>query len=225
MSTIHQIRANRQNSQHSTGPQSDAGKRVSSLNATRHGFTGHVLILNAEDLGQYDIFSRSYRADLAPVGEVESQLAQTIIDNQWRLNTIRSHESAIFAHMHLGPISAAVMEVADAGARNVLIEAAAWSAHERELRNLSIYESRIFRQFSQALKQLTDRQASRANAEVAEVITIQKAAAAKTYYESNGLQFNPKEFGFLYSNQEIQKFIGRTTTVRKAKTFAAGAGS
>jgi len=124
--------------------------------------------------------------------------------------------------MHLAPISAAIVEVPDPGARNTLIEAAAWSVHERELRNLSIYESRIYRQFSQALKQLSELQAVRANAEVAETITIEKAAAAKIYYESNGLKFDPKEFGFLYSNEEIQRFIDRTTTVRKAKTSAAG---
>ena len=43
---------NRANSQHSTGPRTEAGKRRSSLNALRHGLTAASAVLPSEDRAQ-----------------------------------------------------------------------------------------------------------------------------------------------------------------------------
>jgi hypothetical protein len=44
---------NKANAQHSTGPRTAAGKQRSSLNALRHGLTGHTIVLPTEDHSAY----------------------------------------------------------------------------------------------------------------------------------------------------------------------------
>ena len=43
MSTERQRQANRQNSRHSTGPKTEAGKAASRANATKHGLSGSAV--------------------------------------------------------------------------------------------------------------------------------------------------------------------------------------
>ncbi len=44
------LAANQANSQHSTGPKTEAGKRHASLNAFRHGLTGQIHIATPEEM-------------------------------------------------------------------------------------------------------------------------------------------------------------------------------
>jgi hypothetical protein len=48
MSTPNRTEINRANSQHSTGPKTQAGKQRSSLNALRHGLTGQLVDCNSQ---------------------------------------------------------------------------------------------------------------------------------------------------------------------------------
>src|ERR1700734_2148791 len=97
-----QMEANRRNAQQSTGPRSEAGKQISSLNALRHGLTSRVVVLPSEDLAAYKAFSDEFLASLAPETFPERQCAQTIIDTQWRLNRVRSLEEGMLALGHYG---------------------------------------------------------------------------------------------------------------------------
>ncbi len=54
MATEAQIRANQENAQHSTGPNTEAGKAVSCRNNFRHGFTGAFTVLPSEDQEEFD---------------------------------------------------------------------------------------------------------------------------------------------------------------------------
>ena len=98
-----QLEANRRNAQQSTGPRTEAGKKISSLNALRHGLTARVVVLPTEDLAAYKNFSEEFLVDLAPETFSERQCAQTIIDTQWRLNRVRSIEDGMLALGHFGP--------------------------------------------------------------------------------------------------------------------------
>jgi hypothetical protein len=60
----HRAIVNRANAQHSTGPRTDAGKQRSSLNALRHGLTGHVIVLPSEDQVAYETHTGHFFADL-----------------------------------------------------------------------------------------------------------------------------------------------------------------
>jgi len=54
---------NRENSLKSTGPKTEAGKQISSLNALRHGLTSQVVIMPNEDLEAYHRFTESFHND------------------------------------------------------------------------------------------------------------------------------------------------------------------
>jgi hypothetical protein len=69
MSTEAQIRANRANSQHSTGPATAAGKATSSANATKHGLTSRSTERFApKDQEEYNDFRASLEQELQPIG-------------------------------------------------------------------------------------------------------------------------------------------------------------
>jgi hypothetical protein len=79
---------NRANSQHSTGPRTEAGKQRSSLNATRHALTGQTIVLPSDDLDVYQKRAQEFITEYQPQGPTENQLVQTISDTAWRLNRI-----------------------------------------------------------------------------------------------------------------------------------------
>src|SRR5713101_8287577 len=88
---------NRANAQHSTGPKTEAGKQRSSLNALRHGLTGHTIVLPTEDLAAYERFTKRFFDDLKPIGILEEQLVQNLADTSWRLNRIPALENNLLA--------------------------------------------------------------------------------------------------------------------------------
>jgi len=85
MSTKAQIKANQQNAQKSTGPQTDEGKAVVSQNAVKHGLFAAESVISGEDPAGYEDFHEKFLADLAPVGMAESVLAERVISLSWRL--------------------------------------------------------------------------------------------------------------------------------------------
>src|SRR5260370_9741414 len=80
--------SNRANAAHSTGPKTEAGKKRSSLNAYRHGFTGQTIILPAADLVAYQAFTRTFFDRYKPVDIIEKKLVQSLADTSFRLNRI-----------------------------------------------------------------------------------------------------------------------------------------
>jgi hypothetical protein len=152
-----QLAANHANAQLSHGPVTEAGKRRSSLNAIRHGLTGRIVVLPTEDLNQYKAFSKEIVESLNPQTPLESQLAQTVADQQWRLNRVRSVEEALFG-------LASLAETGDPEKDNAGIygnAAHAFLEHSHLFVNLTLYEQRIHRLMEKALKQLKELQAER----------------------------------------------------------------
>src|SRR5580698_487212 len=90
-----QIEANRANALLSTGP-TEEGKKRSRLNALRHGITGQVTTMTDEDRAAHDKPSQALMKDLAPEGAMETQLAQRIATDSWRLNRISAVEDNLF---------------------------------------------------------------------------------------------------------------------------------
>jgi len=85
MSTKAQIKANQQNAQKSTGPQTAEGKAAVSQNAVRHGLFAAEAVIQGEDPSDYELYRDKYLAELLPVGMVESMLAERIVSLWWRL--------------------------------------------------------------------------------------------------------------------------------------------
>src|SRR3954454_16141690 len=91
------LAANRANAQRSTGPKTSKGKAKSSLNAVKTGLTGRTVLLPSEDVKQYQNHVKRFHDELQPVGELETNVVQSLADTQWRLNRIPSLESGILA--------------------------------------------------------------------------------------------------------------------------------
>src|SRR5258708_2413729 len=88
---------NRENARKSTGPRTEAGKQRSSLNALRHGLTGHTVVLPSDDLAAYQRHCKGFHDQYQPKNPTEVQLTQTVADLSWRLNRATAIETNMLA--------------------------------------------------------------------------------------------------------------------------------
>jgi len=89
--------ANRENATHSTGPRTAGGLAVASQNATRHGLTARSVIVRGELADDWEAHLAGVLRDIAPVGAVESALANRVAELLWRLARAGAAESATIA--------------------------------------------------------------------------------------------------------------------------------
>jgi hypothetical protein len=211
-----QMEANRRNAQQSTGPRSEAGKKISSLNALRHGLTSRVVVLPSEDLAAYGKFSDEYLASLAPDTFPERQCAQTIVDTQWRLNRVRSLEEGMLALGHNSP--AGQLDYGHSEIHAALTAAAVFLEHSQAFVNLSMHEQRLYRILTAASKSLEDMKAKR--------IAARQAAldAAREQHNLNKMLGVPTEpamaeatSGFVFTTEEIETECRRHRRLLEAK--------
>jgi hypothetical protein len=143
----------------STGPRTPEGKKVSAVNALRHGLTGRVVVLPSEDMDAYRAFCAELIADLAPETPVERQYAQTFCDTQWRLNRARSIEDSMLSLGHFeaaGDIDPDHPEIHAA-----LTAARVFREDSTSFINISLYEQRLQRTLKESLRQLQELQTKR----------------------------------------------------------------
>jgi hypothetical protein len=77
--------ASRRNGARSRGPKTAAGLARSSGNALKHGLRARRQVLLAdEDAAEYRAFQAAARAELAPIGALQSELAARIVTTAWR---------------------------------------------------------------------------------------------------------------------------------------------
>ena len=109
MATQAQILANRRNAQKSTGPRTPQGKALVSKNALKHGFSTRQHIISSESRECFDLHRDRMLAELAPVGAMESMLAERIVSLSWRLNRAERIQNqtidAMIAANASGPLS------------------------------------------------------------------------------------------------------------------------
>ena len=85
MATEAQILANRRNSQKSTGPRTPEGKSIVSQNSVKHGLTARQAIISSESQAGFELYRDRILGELAPIGAMESMLAERIVSLSWRL--------------------------------------------------------------------------------------------------------------------------------------------
>jgi hypothetical protein len=199
------LRANQANAQSSSGPKTEEGKKRSSLNATRHGLLAQTLHLPEEEMSAYREFTAAYVKDLDPVGFVETQLAHSCADLQFRLNRIAAAEHNLFSIGHIE--NGDLWETGHAESHTALAFAETLRRSPDPLKLLSLYEQRISRRFHQTLKQLTDMQATRRAREKEDLAQLAHLAAS---YEFDGASreavdnIDPGELGFVCSKYAWQ---------------------
>jgi hypothetical protein len=207
MATARQTDANRRNSQKSTGPRTPAGKRTSSLNAYKHGLTGQLVIMTAEEAEARDRFTDAICADLKPVGAMEETLVQSIADSHWRIHRAVAIEDNIFAAEAWSEENRAAEKAAAAGTESAydsidraLAPMRTFTNDPKRFHLLTTYEMRLHRKAQADLKQLRELQAARRAAEPHAPLAPEKAKAAATAVhapESTGLAL-PN--GFVFSD-------------------------
>jgi hypothetical protein len=207
-----QMEANRRNAQQSTGPRTEAGKKISSLNALRHGLTSRVVVLPSEDLDAYQKFSTDYLASLAPETFPETQCAQTIIDTQWRLNRVRSIEEGMLALGHQTP--AGDLDWGHPQIHAAMTASAVFLENSQAFVNLSMHEQRLYRILTAATKSLEEMKTKRKAARQA---ALDDAVAQHNLNKMLGLPPEPPTAGFVFKPEEIAIECHRHRRLLEAK--------
>ena len=196
MSTAPQTRTetNRQNSQLSTGPTSAEGKQRSSLNATRHGFTGQSLVFTPEEKDAYEFHCVAFHEQYAPANHEETSLVQQYCDLTWTLHQISVQQSNM-----LSIISAITSKFMAEGDIDGLL--AATAPCYKILSTLGTYEQRRRRASETTMVRLTtliDARRAAAEQDLAQAVLIYKANKAQ------GKSWNPAESGFVCSHRRYR---------------------
>lgn len=201
-----QLEANCTNALLSTGPKTEEGRQRSRANARRHGLTGQVTTMDEEDRAAHDQFSAALIQNLAPEGAMETQLAQRIATDSWRLNRASAIEDNLFA---LG------LHDDDASGDN-LATARVFTKESKQLQLLTLYEQRLNRAVQKNLALLQSLQAARrAQRESA----MKEAAILLQLSEVRGLEYRPANDGFVFSTAEIHAAVDRQQRLKRAATM------
>ena len=150
MATPVQILANRENSLHSTGPVSIAGKAASSRNSFRHGLTSKQIVLPGEDPEEWDALRESLFRLYAPANDIERTLVEEVAAGTWRLARARRHETAIINKL-----------IADKGENPDTAFAELFLEKPKEIERLMRYVTSIERSYYRALNKLEKLQKER----------------------------------------------------------------
>jgi len=208
MTSPAQIDANRANAQNSTGPATATGKATTRFNAMRHGLTSQVACMTWEDREAFNQFCAAQVADHHPEGHTETALAQSIAEDNWRLNRARAIEHNIFA---LGFAASTIAADSD----NPQIDAALAQAQTfrdeaKTFSLITLYEQRIHRNLQRNLDRLgklqAERRAARTEA-LAELIELNEMNRLQNKTNGISAETSPQTLtaghGFVFSPQEM----------------------
>ena len=151
-----QIEANRRNARLSTGPRTERGRRISSMNALRHGLTAQHVTVFDEAEEDFRRFHRELMRVLRPKGAMEAQLSERAVICAWRLRRVYRIETGLFSKARKswapgGPTMATDIDTVYTRR----------SSQRDDLAKLSRYEASIERSLRRALLDLERRQARR----------------------------------------------------------------
>ena len=206
-----QLEANRRNAKRSTGPRTEEGKKSAALNARRHNLTGQVTAMTEADRIMHDAFSASIVESLAPEGAMETQLAQRIATDSWRLNRISAVEDNLFALGHNAKSDD--IETEDPEIHAALTAAKVFKEESKQLQLLTLYEQRINRNIQKNLAMLQGLQAARLAKREAEMKEAKKLLQLS---EMKGLRYEPEKDGFVFSTAEIHAAIDKERRLNRA---------
>jgi hypothetical protein len=231
MASAAQFAANRANSQYSAGLTSEAGKQRTRLNAYKHGLTGQIHILTADEQKAFDAHCQGICEALAPVGALEIDIAQSIAENRWRLKRVCAMETAIFAAGRQGALG--FLPTGDPRENNpeqVLIDEAinqarSWLAKSDNFQLFTLYEQRINRTIERNMVELrtlrAERKAAR-NPALEEAVLLSQLAQSKGEKYNPTADFPPEVLGIGsdFSVAAVTLLIARTQRLNEAREYA-----
>ena len=143
MATPKQYAANQANAEKSSGPVSEAGKRISRMNAYKHGLTGQLVLRTAEEQAAYLVYAARLMPDLAPGTNLEAVFAERIIADSWRLDRAAIIERTLFDLSNLEHDAEQGFDTGNQQQDDLLNHAAAFQVHEKAFTSMSLYCARI----------------------------------------------------------------------------------
>ena len=84
------LQANRANAQKSTGPRTEEGKAVVSLNSVTHGLRARRAVMLIEDREDFRQLCKDLFDEFQPMTPTEAHLVETIAVNQWKLGRMEA---------------------------------------------------------------------------------------------------------------------------------------
>jgi hypothetical protein len=211
MTTPNRAEINRANSQHSTGPKTEAGKKLSSINALRHGLTGQIVVMPTEDLEAYQSHLKTFTDEYQPAGATEANLVQALADTSWRLNRVAALETNLLT---LGTTRQDAMSIV-----------ASLESQSKALSNLSLHTQRLSRQFEKTVTQLRQIQKAR---QAQETHDLDNLLDIIEMYKAKGETYDLFEDGFVFSETQINQSIyrrNRERLIEEAHQAPCGRGS
>ena len=229
MASIAQLTANIANAQKSTGARTEKGKYRTRLNAYRHGLTGQINLLTADEHEAFDKHCTGIRESLEPVGALEVELAQSIAEDHWRLKRARAIETGIFALGHEGALGSLVTNDRDDPAQlpidEALSRARTWLAKSDNFQLLALYEQRIHRAIEKNMAQLrtlrAERKAIHQQAlEEAQLLAQLAYSKGEKYDPANDFPPEILQIGSDFSSVGIRRLIARNQRLNEARHCA-----
>jgi hypothetical protein len=169
------LAANQANAQLSSGPRTEAGKQISSLNALKTALTGKTVLLPTDDRAAYETLTNKLLNDYHPATPDERTLVQSLIDTIWRLERVMNLEFAIYTK---GSIEFAdQFDHLDPAARNQMIQVETFLKYEKSIRNLNTQEARLQRKLVKDTLELQRLQAERHQQEAEKAAFLARRSA------------------------------------------------
>ena len=202
------LRANRENAKKSTGPRSEQGKQRSRQNAARHHFTTEVIPLPEHELELLNQCIQQFIAEYEPVGNQETHLVHMLAHTQYRLHRLAYAEHHVLTSGSVADAPSANKQEAVRGMAEILRRS------KDPILTLSIYEQRLMRQYERTLNMLLDLQGNRKAEERQQESDLY--VVARCHAVAN-VPFDPSEFGFVSSEDEIHHLIKRRVTIDRSR--------
>ncbi len=205
---------NRINAQSSTGPKTEAGKKRSSLNALKHGLTGHTVVMPHESLQAFKEFSAAICDIHNPIGAYETTLAQKAADTQWRMNRAGAVEANLFSLGHERNAGRFTVDDNDHATTDIQAGfAIAFTFREETntLLNIALYEQRLLRIYKSTIEDLKQAQAARFAKLKEEESELE---IVRNLHKARDREFHPKEFGFVSAPQLIETHFRRKDALK-----------
>jgi hypothetical protein len=216
-------------------PKSEPGTQRTRLNAYKHGLTGQIHLFTPEAHAAFAKHCQSIAEDLAPVGNREQQLAQSIAEGHWRLNRAFAIESGIFALGQMAeesdhaspqnvPLQNDQSEIDRPEIDQTLSQARTWLADGKHIQLLSLYQQRIQRSIERNMAELrtlrAERKAARDQA-LAEALLLSQLARSKGEKYDAAADFPPELLGTnsVFSSAEITRLLDRNQRLNEARDY------
>jgi hypothetical protein len=199
-----------------TGPTTEAGKQRSRINAYKHGLTGQILLVTADEHDAFEKHCQAIVEALLPVGILEQQLAKSVAADHWRLNRARAIEAGIFAigqsRVAVAPEELPMMEA--------ISQTQTWLKEGKNIQLLALYGQRIQRSIERNMAEIrtlrAERKAARDQALEEAVLLSQLAKSKGEAYDAAADCPSPS---FVFSTAEFEQLITRKRRLDEARAL------